>query len=623
MSAGTRSFTVFTVATVVSLVFAGGVAAQGHPGLVALSVGSGSSLTDIEEAEALIRGMTRSGQLVLQASHADSQFLGRQHEGFGQYFNGVPVHGASISRQTEAGTTVSIFGTVYTDIEINPIPTLSLGDASTLIAQSFGATALQVVQPLTVLPTLDGGYALAYRITASNAVTYFVDAHDGQVLMKVDEKRSQSAVGQGSGVLGDVKKISATRVGGIFEARDQLRPATILTLNVEGDMQSLDRLIEGGRVLKRDIATDQDNNWTGEGGIVDTHVHMGWTYDYFFKRHSWAGLDGLNAELYGVRVSSAFFNAAFVPPPFGPNGRGISIFGTTPAGTPLTTLDIVAHELMHGVTEFGVGRRNPRGLEGGLRLDGLGPTSAFIDGQSRQCSNLALADSDGTQFPFFCSAGRFVLVSNPGGATHEAFSDVFGTSTEFFFQAPGGGYLRADYLLGEDIPEMGLVLRGKSGPTRSLRRPSSLFVDTTMTARFPAHYSRRLRFALVEVEGYLFVVPLAFNGNKFFWLNGTDYGGVHWNSTILSHAFYLAIEGGRHNTSGIRVDGVDGANRSQIERVFFRAVTELMPGDAPLPVVADVICQAAADLFGHASFAAMAVEKALYAVGLRPPPTPF
>ena len=317
MCAGTRSFTVFTVATLVSLVFAGGVAAQGHPELVTLSVGSGSSLTDIEEAEALIGGMTRSGQLVLQASHADSQLLGRQHEGFGQYFNGVPVHGASISRQTEAGTTVSIFGTVYTDIEINPIPTLSLGDASTLIAQSFGATALQVVQPLTVLPTLDGGYALAYRITASNAVTYFVDAHGGQVLMEVNEKRSQSAVGQGRGVLGDVKKLSTTRAGRKFEARDQLRPAAILTLNVKGNMQSLDRLIARGRVLKRDIATDPDNNWTGDGGIVDTHVHMGWTYDYFFKRHSWAGLDGRNAELYGVRASSAVVpsNAFFAPPP--------------------------------------------------------------------------------------------------------------------------------------------------------------------------------------------------------------------------------------------------------------------------------------------------------------------
>ena len=127
----------------------------------------------------------------------------------------------------------------------------------------------------------------------------------------------------------------------------------------------------------------------------------------------------------------------------------------------------------------------------------------------------------------------------------------------------------------------------------------------------------------MEGQGQLFVVPLAFDGNKFFWLTSTDSGGVHWNSTILSHAFYLAIEGGRNNTSGKIFDGVGRANRSQIERVFFRAVTELIPGDTPLPVVANVVCQAAVDLFGHVSFAAKAVEKALYAVGLRPPPRPW
>ena len=32
----------------------------------------------------------------------------------------------------------------------------------------------------------------------------------------------------------------------------------------------------------------------------------------------------------------------------------------------------------------------------------------------------------------FCDAGRFVLLSNHGGAINEAFSDVFGIAAEFF-----------------------------------------------------------------------------------------------------------------------------------------------------------------------------------------------
>lgn len=613
MHAGLRCCAVFTVAAILSPPFMLSVEAQSHPGLVTLSVGSGSSPTEMEEVGALIDRMTSDGQLVLQARHSDRQLPARQHEGFSQYFSGVPVHGASISRQTEAGTTISIFGTVYTDIDIDPSPSLSLGDASTLIAQGFGVTALEVLQPLTILPTLDGDYALAYRMTASNLVTYFVDAHGGQVLMEIDERREQSAVGRGLGVLGDLKKVSATGAGGVFVALDQLRPAEILTLNVGGSRARLQRL-QRGDLFASDVATDADNNWTNRG-IVDTHVHMGWTHDYFFKRHSWAGLDGRNAAVYGARASSAIQpnNAFFAPPPFGPNGGGIAVFGTTPAGTPLTTLDIVAHELMHGVTEFGVRRRNSRGLESLLHFDGLGPTSVVLDGRSISCSNLVAVFSDGRRLPFLCDDdGRFVLASNHGGAAHEAFSDVFGTSAEFLFQTPGAGPLRADYLMGEDIPELG---------SRSLRSPSSRFVDTTRTVGHPDYYSRRLRFAVVVLGPQSFdVVNLAFNGSRFIELTGNNFGGVHWNSGILGHAFYLAIEGGRNNTSGIRVDGVGGANRGQIERVFFRAVTELIPGIISLPVVANVVCQAAVDLFGHDSFAAMAVDQALYAVGLRPQP---
>ena len=95
---------------------------------------------------------------------------------------------------------------------------------------------------------------------------------------------------------------------------------------------------------------------------------------------------------------------------------------------------------------------------------------------------------------------------------------------------------------------------------------------------------------------------------------------MHWNSTILSHAFYLAIEGGRNTTSAQTVQGVGAANRSQIERIFFRAITVLMPGNTSFLMTANVVCQAAADVFGRSSVEARAIDQALYAVGLRPRP---
>ena len=131
---------------------------------------------------------------------------------------------------------------------------------------------------------------------------------------------------------------------------------------------------------------------------------------------------------------------------------------------------------------------------------------------------------------------------------------------EFFFQEPGSDPLTADYLVGEDLPLF--------GPIRSLELPRSLRIDDPVL--YPDHFSRRLRFATVIVEGtraapsLLDIVPLIFldDQGNFVLLNSTDGGAVHWNATILGHAFYLAIEGGQNATSGLRVSARPIESRS-------------------------------------------------------------
>ena len=114
------------------------------------------------------------------------------------------------------------------------------------------------------------------------------------------------------------------------------------------------------------------------------------------------------------------------------------------------------------------------------------------------------------------------------------------------------------------------------------------------------------------------IIPLIFldDQGNFLFLGGTDGGGVHLNATILGHAFYLAIEGGQNVTSGLMVQGVGAANREQIERVFFRAMTEIMPSFVDFSIAAAVLCQSARDLFGFNSSVSRAVDQALLAVGL-------
>jgi thermolysin len=288
------------------------------------------------------------------------------------------------------------------------------------------------------------------------------------------------------------------------------------------------------------LGCDCDNDWS-DGATVDAHVYAGWTYDYFFKRFDRRGLDNANVAVmslvHPVRRVDIFGDLFDLVPEFFLNAfytDGVMVYGVgLPAGVFLTTgqtvdffsgaLDVVAHELTHGVTEY--------------------------------------------------SANLVYL--NESGALNEAFSDMMATGAEFMFQRPGISTMEADYLIGEDV--------FRPGGIRSMSDPRA-FGD-------PDHYSVRFR--------------------------GTeDNGGVHINSAIPNHAFYLAIEGGTNRTSGMTVQGVGGGNREQIERVFYRAFTQLLPASATFSMARAATIQAARDLYAGNAAVERAVTEAWSAVGV-------
>ena len=589
--------------------------AQERQGAVSISAGFAVTSSELREWDAFVDDMVRADELVLRSRYDDRLLAGRIHERFAQYYEGVPVHGADVSRQMAEGVTVSLFGTVHRGIALDTTPDLSAEEVAELVRQRSGASpALDRLPTLVVLPMPGGSYGLTYRSTMSNAWTYFLDAHTGRIVFEVNEVRAQSVVGTGKGVLGDQKKVSATRTTGTFQARDQLRAGEILTLDMRDDEQRLkDLVFDTGRPgvprwVQSDVASDTDNSWS-DSGVVDGHVHMGWTYDYFAQQQSYEGLDGANGRVLGLINNASVENGAFfIRPPFGPEGTGAMVFGDTSDGTALVAEDVVAHELMHGVTFFSVSQRT--GNSGGLLdilIGELGPTSFVLDGTTFVCGSTFGTSLDGRRLPVLCIDGRFLLVSNHGGAVNEAYSDIFATAVEFFFHDPGSGPLKADYLIGEDV---------SFGPIRSLEDPQSVPIFPSSPIPLPDAYSRGVRFLVLDDAPFVEFTNVAFVDGLVLTLPSIDAGAVHWNSTILSHAFYLAIEGGQNRTTGLTVQGVKAANREQIERVFFRALTELMPAATNFFLTASVISQSAVDLFGVNSSVSRAVDQALLAVGL-------
>jgi bacillolysin len=570
------------------------------------------------QSNSLIARMLQARELTSVRIQDDPQIPNRQIQTLQQVYKGIPVEGGSVTLQKAGPATISVFGTLFNDISVDITPAIAPVDAARIIEKAADAFIPFGASPtLVIVPSPAGTFALTYKATVAYAITYYVDAFTGDVVRVVDEKNYQT--GLGTGTLGEPKKMATTLIDGTYRTRDTLRPAGISTYDTGGSSTALDRMLNSNNATDNDLASNSTNTWTN-GYVVDAHTNTGLSYDYFFRQHNWSGLDGSNRPLSDIVHSGteARNNAFFIRPPFGPNRNGAMVYGRTTGGVPMTVMDIAGHELMHGVTFFSLSSRTGSGFVP-IVYTLLGPTSFVYRGSTFPCSTTVLVDSQGNRRPFFCNNGRYVLGASHGGAINEAISDVFGTSIEFFYQSVGSGPLRADYLMGEDVTGF--------GPNRSLSNPASIPIHHEFgTMGYPDHLSKMLNYALVVTSGTatnptsVTFSPAAFSeGNflSFFDTGSTDGGGVHLNSTLFSHAFYLAVEGGRNATSNLSVTGVGAANRAQIERVFFRAETQLMPNNASLPMAAAAVIQAAIDLYGAGGAPTQAVTQAMVAVGLR------
>jgi bacillolysin len=168
------------------------------------------------------------------------------------------------------------------------------------------------------------------------------------------------------------------------------------------------------------------------------------------------------------------------------------------------------------------------------------------------------------------------------GALNEAFSDIMATGAEhFFFRAGQGPQKGPNFLMAED------VIKVSPGYLRSLQNPSAFFGD-------PDHYSLR-----------------QFIGTPI------DNGGVHVNSTIVGHAFYLAVAGGRNRVSGITVTGIGVANIERMNRIFYRAFVFLMGPRSQFVDARAATLQAASDLYGANSNERAQLAQAWTAVGVQ------
>ncbi|MDQ3821796.1 MAG: M4 family metallopeptidase [Actinomycetota bacterium] len=185
-----------------------------------------------------------------------------------------------------------------------------------------------------------------------------------------------------------------------------------------------------------------------------------------------------------------------------------------------------------------------------------------------------------------------LVYQNESGALNESFSDVLGNSAEFWAASAGRDpAVTPDWLVGEDID-----VRSPADVFKGFRNMGDPREDDD-----PDHYSERY--------------------------TGTDdNGGVHSNSAIPNHAYYLLVNGGKN--AGCDAVGSNGHSHTadcgvtvtaiglaQAEQIFFRGFTGL-PANATMCQARKATEAQARTLYGTGSQQEISTNAAWNAVGV-------
>lgn len=516
--------------------------------------------TRLREADVLVDRMVRLNDLQVTEVLADALVPGHQHEHFAQFYNGVRVFGGNVTRQTASGLTVSVFGQVYPNVTIDTEPTLRADTVPAHMVSQFGLTPLTNADPeLLVLKDETGTFRLVHRLTAAapdGPRVCFVDAHTGAMVWESSAIRTSS----------DQLPCNTCTVGQGRGVKGDAKKISVRSMG--GGFRTVD-LLRPSQIITYDMNGDWERLFAFLNGAETL-------------RASDIGHDTDNNWNDGAVVDGhvgAGWTYDYLYARFGRRGLDDRNGPITSVVHPVRRSDLftVPDEIfrLFYLNAFYCGECGPNGVVvygEGLPTDHVltstGQTVDFFAGALDIVSHeLAHGVIDSTSH---------LIYQNESGALNEAFSDIIGVSAEFFMAESGRhDPEQADYILGEDV--------FKPNGIRSIADPLS-FGD-------PDHYS--IRF-----------------------LGSSDNGGVHTNSLIASHAFYLAIEGGTNRTSGLSVTGVGSQSRAQIEQAFYRAFTMLMPGDATFAIARTTTVQSARDMFGTGHEVERAITEAWTAVGV-------
>ena len=388
---------------------------QAQPTLVVLTEAQSYGRTNINAIGQEVLGLDADSSLELIKQDTDE--LGFTHDIFTQLYRGLPVAFSELKVHALQGQVKSLTNTTVPIENLEVRPTLSASTAfntakAHVNAQNYlwddqASSALMGYERpqgelVVMAPIKDvlNAPRLAYKfdIYATEPLyraDVYVDAQNGQILFENKRIHHADTPATGTSLYNGTVSFTADS----FTSGYRLRQTTDGNGIETYDMNS-------GTNYRN--ATDVVSSTTSFGGSTDIGVQAHWgaeqTHKYFMQKHNRNSYTGNGTIIqsyvsYGSNYVNAFWNGSVMT--YG-DGDGNN-YG------PLVSLDIVGHEITHGVTEY--------------------------------AANL--------------------VYSYESGALNESFSDIFGESIENF----GAG--TNDWLMGDQIGA-----GGSGGALRSMSNPN-------------------------------------------------------------------------------------------------------------------------------------------------------
>lgn len=351
---------------------------------------------------------------------------------FRQHYNGICIDGSNWAVRIRDGKLISASGNIWDNV--SPENTMAISEQTALQkaleavpAQTYkwqvegagmhlkmqtgnpSASYFPVGEKVILPVKTDGKYIFRYTwkfdIYAHYPLqrkTVYVDAQSGTVI-KVNERIHEAdVVGTAHTRYSGVQTITADSYSGSYRLRESGRGGGITTWNMQNTA-------DYGSAID---FTDTDNVWNNVNAqqdevATDAHFAMEKMYDYLSATFSYNSLNNAGLPLV------SYVHLSLVDLGYGTNvnafwdGSSMNYGDGSTSVSPLTTLDISGHEMMHGVTSFS--------------------------------SDLVYQDES--------------------GALNEGFSDIFGTVLEHYARPSN-----ANWTMGEDI---GMVLRNVANPNQT------------------------------------------------------------------------------------------------------------------------------------------------------------